>query len=70
MTKHQEQVANRQLRAATLLMDLCDQAGVSRSPSEVRQKLASILGSTCSQRVVRDLTLALNEAALFPWTSR
>lgn len=64
MTKHQEQVANRQLRTASLLMDLCDEAGVSRSPSEVRHLIAKVLGDSCSQATLQRIHLALEATAV------
>lgn len=63
-TRHADRVADRQLRTAQLLMDLCDQAGVSKSPSQVRYELASLLGSACSQATVQRLHLALEAKAV------
>lgn len=59
---HADRMADNRLRAASLLMELCDEAGVSRSPSEVRYKLASALGGACSQSTIRRLIDALAEA--------
>lgn len=61
---HAERVADRQVRTATLLMDLAAQAGVSRSPSEVRYEIARILGSACSQSTVTRLHLALEATSV------
>lgn len=61
---HIEKVADRQIRTAGLLMALCDEAGVSRSPSEVRHLIAKMLGDACSQATVRRLHLALEHTAV------
>ena len=56
---HQERMADRQVRTAELIMELCAEAGVSRSPSTVRYTLASILGDACSQATLTRIHLAL-----------
>lgn len=63
---HAERVADHQHRAAELIMELCNEAGVSRSPSAVRHRLAGVLGTACSQATVRRLVDALNDAWLAP----
>lgn len=44
---------SRLIETAGLIMKLCDEAGVSRSPSEVRHLLATKLDGACSQSTVR-----------------
>jgi hypothetical protein len=54
-----ERAADREIRTATLIMELCDEAGVSLSPSTVRQRLAAIIGTSCSHATQQRLHLAL-----------
>jgi hypothetical protein len=44
-------------------MELCDEAGVSLSPSAVRQRLAAMIGTSCSHSTQQRLHLALEQDA-------
>lgn len=61
---HADRVQDALIETADMLMKLCDQAGVSKSPSEVRHEIASILNNTCSQSTVKRLRLRLRGGAV------
>lgn len=56
-----ERAAERAHRAAELILEHCEDAGVSKSPSQVRHELASILQSACSQSTTKRILDSLTE---------
>lgn len=56
---HADRRADRELRAAELLLELADRAGVNESPSTVRHALAGIVGAELSHASVDRLVVAL-----------
>lgn len=59
MNPSQERHIKHLTSAAELIMALCEEAGVSKAPSEVRYQLARKLDAACSQATVRRLLEAL-----------
>lgn len=56
---HHERVSDRLFRTADLLVQLAEEAGRSKSPSQVRHEIAAAINEACSQSTVQRLHLAL-----------